>query len=350
MGGAMSKIFGGGLIPAVLILLIGFYGLALSGAKPAKISLPDGYVDRYYKNMRYGLFVPPSYTPQKKYPLVVYLHGSTDTTSWDLQWYHDPILTNDPCIVLTPKSLKRKNGWGNSWQSRHSPDMKKTMAVIALIRQEFNIDSDRIYINGTSMGGFGTLSALTKEPDLFAAGFVICGGGDANKIDALVNVPLWLFHGSEDPVVPVDLSRNIYQAVRAAGGQLIRYTEYPGVGHSAWEPAGKEPTRDAWLLAQRKGATHGIPDPVSNVLAVKINDHRLQLTWDLPSNKTNSDNQIWYCQVYRNGQVIAMVDNIALSYTDTTVSVGATYQYSISAVNYFFKESAKSTPLQITIP
>jgi len=350
MEGTLSKIFGCWLIPAGLILLNGLSNSALLGEKPAKISLPDGYVNRYYKNMRYGLFVPPSYNQEKKYPLVIYLHGSTDTTSWDLQWYHDPIQTNDPCFVLTPKSRVAHSGWGTSWQKKHSKDMQKTMEVIALIRKEFNIDPDRIYINGTSMGGFGTFSALTKEPGLFAAGFAICGGGDANNIDALVDVPLWLFHGSEDPVVPVDLSRNIFQAVRAAGGQTIRYTEYPGIGHAAWEPAGKEPTRDAWLLAQRKGAKPGDPDTVVNVQAEILSNNQLKLTWDLPPDKTKSNNQIWYCRIYRDAQPIATVDNIVTSFIDSTMTAGMIGHYSISAVNYFFKESAKSEPVTIKIP
>src|SRR3990172_10022571 len=67
--------------------------------------LSGGYEQRYYEGMRYGLFVPPSYQPDKSYPLLVGLHGSTDTVSWDLSWYHDPVQANDPCFVLTPKSL-----------------------------------------------------------------------------------------------------------------------------------------------------------------------------------------------------------------------------------------------------
>jgi hypothetical protein len=168
------------------------------------------------------------------------------------------------------------------------------------------------------------------------------------KIDALVDVPLWLFHGSEDR-----WCRSIFPAIftMRPGGWRADDSLYRVSGRRTCRlGTGRKRTDPRCLVTgptQRCHTWH--TRSVSNVLAVKINDHRLQLTWDLPSNKTHSDNQIWYCQVYRNGQVIAMVDNIAMSYTDTTVSAGATYQYSISAVNYFFKESAKSTPLQITI-
>ena len=79
-----------------------------------EIALPVGYENKFYQGMRYGLFIPPSYDSTRSYPLITYLHGSTDTTSWDLGWYHDPIQSTDPCIVLTPKSLVASGGWGDS--------------------------------------------------------------------------------------------------------------------------------------------------------------------------------------------------------------------------------------------
>src|SRR5574341_2484897 len=68
-------------------------------------ALPDGYEERYHEGMRYGLFIPPSYDSASSYPLIISLHGSADTVSWDLSWYHEPIQSTDPCFVLTPKSL-----------------------------------------------------------------------------------------------------------------------------------------------------------------------------------------------------------------------------------------------------
>ncbi|NUO81884.1 hypothetical protein HUU05_17570 [candidate division KSB1 bacterium] len=62
--------------------------------------LPKGYAERYYEGMRYGLFVPPSYDPNQSYPLIISLHGSTDTVSWDLSWYHDPIQTTAIAIEI----------------------------------------------------------------------------------------------------------------------------------------------------------------------------------------------------------------------------------------------------------
>ncbi|HEX9975580.1 MAG TPA: prolyl oligopeptidase family serine peptidase, partial [bacterium] len=133
--------------------------------------LPTGYENRYYEGMRYGLFVPPSYDSTISYPLIIGLHGSTDTVSWDLGWYHDPIQSTDPCFVLTPKSLVANNGWGNSWMTGYSEHMKKTLEITDSLIVTFNIDTNRLYIYGTSMGGFGVFSVLTNEPGKFAGAF-----------------------------------------------------------------------------------------------------------------------------------------------------------------------------------
>ncbi|MFA5729368.1 MAG: prolyl oligopeptidase family serine peptidase [Candidatus Neomarinimicrobiota bacterium] len=333
------------LITAITLIIIWLATTAKSVQNTGKANLPDGYTEHYHNDLRYGLFIPPFYDSNRSYPLVIYLHGSTDTTSWDLGWYHDPLLSQDPCIVLTPKSLVKKGGWGTNWQRKHTPDMLKTLQIIAMIRDKYNIDSDRIYICGVSMGGYGTISALSKEPNLFAAGYSICGGGNARNVKRLANIPLWLFHGSDDEVVSVNNSRNIYKAVKKAGGKQIRYTEYRGVGHAAWEPAGKEPSLSYWLLAQRKGAQHGIPDTVQN-LQCEIVGNNVKLVWKLPSDEQNPDNRIWYCRIYRDGELIAEVDNIYTTYIDSLNAAGK-HDYSVSVVNYYFKESLKTSPVVV---
>ena len=321
--------------------------------KPAedtqKIKLPDGYEVRYFEDLRYGLFIPPTYDPAESYPLIVCLHGKGDTVSWDLPWYHDPIQAEDPCFVITPKTLATDRGWGHSWNDEHSKDMKKTLQVLALLRQEFNIDPNRLYIHGTSMGGFGTFSALTKEAGMFAAAFSICGGGNPEKAGLLVDTPLWIFHGSADNIVPVRFSRDVYRAIVDAGGKQVRLTEYPGVGHPAWTPAWKEPTLTSWLLVQVKGVKHAAPDPVENVGYEIPDDNQVKLVWTAPSDHSNPDNRIWYYKVFHNSELIAEIDNKQTCYIDTVVYRASTQSYSISTVNYFFRESERTAPLIIRL-
>ena len=322
-------------------------GCSAPEATAPPISGPvGGYHNGYFRGMRYGLFVPPSYVSSRKYPLIIYLHGSTDTTTWDLGWYHDPIQKDDPVFVLTPKSILPGLGWGSNWDTSLSVDMQNTMDLLADIVYRFSIDTTRLYVNGTSMGGFGTFNIISKRPGLFAGAYAICGGGTSMTGALMAQTPLWIFHGSADPVVPVQLSRDIYHAIQLAGGTQVRYTEYPGVGHNAWDYTAHEKTLERWLLAQRKGVTHGSPGTVRDV-HVAVSDARATLTWNAPADTTVTDRAVWFYRVYRDGALITEVEEP--TYADGSLTTG-TYAYTVASVNYFFKESARSGPVQAVIP
>jgi hypothetical protein len=219
-----------------------------------------------------------------------------------------------------------------------------------LLRNEFNLDANRLYIYGVSMGGFGVFSVLAKEPGMFAAAFSICGGGDPATAGIVAQTPLWIFHGSDDRVVPVELSRNMYKAILSADGKHVRYTEYPGVGHAAWTPAWQEPTLEWWLLAQEKGTKHGMPDTVENLRYEIVQNTQVKLLWGPPADMTNPDNQVWYYRIFRDFNLIAEVDNVDTAFIDSNVAPASTHSYNISTVNYFFKESWRTTPIAIRIP
>lgn len=315
-----------------------------------RLDLPEGYEERYYDGMRYGLFVPPRYDGTRAHPLILRLHGSTDTTSWDLSWYHDPVQAEHAPFVLTPKTLVRSNGWGTSWGRGHSPDMQRTLDVMEQLKQEFRIDTTRLYVHGSSMGGFGVFSLLAKEPGRFAGAFSICGGGDPATAEAVMQTPLWIFHGSDDPVVPPSRSRNIYRAILEAGGRYVRYTEYPGVGHEAWEPAWQEPSLEAWLLAQRRGEVHRPPARVTGVRSGPIDRRRVTIRWDESVAATGPDEQVWFYRIFRDQLPVGEVDAGATFFEDAAVEAGRTYVYSVEAVNYFFGVSPRSEFLSVVVP
>jgi predicted peptidase len=123
--------------------------------------------------------------------------------------------------------------------------------LTAALQEEFPIDNKRIYGVGLSMGGFGTWNILKREPDLLAAAAPICGGGDKANVDAFKSTPLWVFHGGADPVVKPQLSRDMVDAIRAAGGSVI-YTEYEGVGHDSWTETFNNRLLWDWMFAQRR--------------------------------------------------------------------------------------------------
>ena len=306
-----------------------------------------GYHNLYYQGMRYGLFVPPSYDPARKYPLILYLHGSTDTTTWDFGWYHDPIQSQDPVFVVSPKSLQASSGWGTNWDTGFSVDLQKAMEVLGDVVYQFSIDTTRLYVTGTSMGGFGTFNVISKRPGVFAAAYAICGGGTPMTAAEMAQTPLWIFHGGADPVVPTQLSRDIYHAIQQAGGTQVRYTEYPGVGHNAWDYTAKEKTLDRWFLAQRKGVAHGSPDTVRSA-QLTVTDGRAALSWVAPADTSSADHAVWFYRVYRDGTLLAEVENP--TYADGPLATGATYAYTVASVNYYFRESARSGPVRAAIP
>jgi hypothetical protein len=315
------------------------------------MSAVRGYKNWYIDNFRCGLFVPPSYDINKKYPLIIYLHGYSDTTTWNLEWYNDPIVSGDPCIVLTPKCPKEEAyGWGNSFNPGISPIMAKTFEMVERVKQSFNLDLNRFYVYGISMGGYGTYGVIQKNPDMFAAAYAECGEPNITIAPIIAKIPFWIFHGSDDPVVPVQPDRNLYKAVLDIGGTQIRYTEYPGVGHNVWDYAGKETTLTSWLLAQSKGSLHQAPDGINTFTVDLSAEKKVYLKWDLPSGAgVTPDNKIWYCKVYRNDIVINEVYNDKNSFIDSTVTETSTYKYKISAVNFYFRESVPSGSVSITI-
>lgn len=210
------------------------------------------YSEDVYQSMSYGFFKPVNVDPKKRYPLIVYLHGSNDLVSRDLNWYQSDIQKEYPAFVITPKCKETNQGWGNTWNSTHTEATLKTLALVDSLVKLYNIDTNRLYLYGISMGGFGVFSILEKEPGKFAAAYAICGGSDTKAASKLLDTPLWIFHGDSDDVVPVRLSRDVYQEMVRLGGKKVKYTEYPGVKHNSWENAGSEKSLPSWLFSHRK--------------------------------------------------------------------------------------------------
>jgi predicted peptidase len=172
----------------------------------------------------------------------------------------DAAMDRFPAVVIAPQCPDGEDSneasWSN-WKTGTPAITKPTRLVLEIaeaVRKELTIDSDRMYIGGLSMGGFGTWNVIQEYPDLFAAAFPICGGGDPKKAERIAKLPLWVFHGAKDETVPPQLSRDMVQAIQAAGGHP-GYSEYPDVGHDSWTNAFEEPRLLPWLFVQRRG--HG---------------------------------------------------------------------------------------------
>ncbi|MDD4496475.1 MAG: prolyl oligopeptidase family serine peptidase, partial [Eubacteriales bacterium] len=118
--------------------------------------------------------------------------------------------------------------------------------------KEYSIDKSRIYVTGLSLGGFGTWDIISRHPELFAAAIPVCGGGDPSYAEVLVDMPIWTFHGSADSIVPVEGTREMVEALKAAGSELIKYTEYENAEHNVWNMAYVEDDLLTWLFGSTK--------------------------------------------------------------------------------------------------
>jgi predicted peptidase len=217
----------------------------------------------------YRLLTPEPAEAGKRYPLVVFLHGAGergDDNRRQLTHGAPAFATPQaraqfPCFVIAPQCPAGRRwcevDWGAEESHRTPPQPSVPLAalleVIELFRQRPDVDQARLYVTGLSMGGFGTWDLITRRPTLFAAAVPVCGGGDVQAAPHLVSMPVWIFHGAKDTVVKTVRSRQMHEAIRQAGGKLVRYSEYPGVGHDAWTRAYQEPELLTWLFAQRRG-------------------------------------------------------------------------------------------------
>jgi predicted peptidase len=227
----------------------------------------DGFQARTYlgpkgANMPYRLFVPDEQARLRPLPLIVYLHGgggvgadnllqiTGGNTAGTHSWTTAEMQGRHAAFVLAPQ-LPVNNRWSAPDSDLPSPYAALVLDLIGDLSKEFQIDADRIYLVGQSLGGQGTWDLVSKRPDLWAAAVPLCSDGNTERIRAARKVAIWAFHGAKDQAVPVSGSRDLVAALRVVGS-AIKYTEYPDVGHDVWTVAFAEPDLADWLFAQRR--------------------------------------------------------------------------------------------------
>ena len=215
----------------------------------------------------YRLLKPLNYEADKKYPLVIFLHGSGERGNDNEAqlknaasiFLEEEIREKYPAFVIAPQCPEndrwslRKEGdiTERYWLSEEpSESMKLLLELIETMKESYNIDEKRLYATGLSMGGQGTYDLLLRNPDTFAAAVVVCSFTDIRKVDALSNTPLWIFHGEDDDTVPVDNARVMVNALETIGAKP-RYTEYPETGHNSWDKAFNEEKLFPWLFKKK---------------------------------------------------------------------------------------------------
>lgn len=195
--------------------------------------------------LKYLLYFPRDYRKDKKFPLMLFLHGSEERGNrLELVKRHGPpkiVETKDlPFIIISPLCPSRRYWMPN-------PLMETLNEVI----QETNADKERIYGTGISMGGYGIWDLAIQFPETFAALAPVCGGGDESKVYRIKDVPTWVFHGAKDDTVPLSESATMVQELMKAGG-MVTFTIYPDADHDSWTETYNNNKLFEWFLMHRK--------------------------------------------------------------------------------------------------
>ena len=230
--------------------------------------------------MPYRILMPENMKKGAKYPLFLVMHGmGLRGTDNERQLDRGAYLliqpenrAKYPCIALYPQAPKTSafvetavDGQASAQSWSHLLDEGSTQTLVLsdygklvmdiindLIKQGV-VDTDRIYVCGSSMGGYATYTFIAAYPDMFAAAGPMAGGLDLRTVDKWAGkVPIWIFHGSDDPGVSVEFSRRVVARLKELGVTNYRYSEYEGMVHNIWNRCFAEPDFMEWFFSKSK--------------------------------------------------------------------------------------------------
>jgi predicted peptidase len=210
--------------------------------------------------LRYLLSLPKAYEEKarSRWPLLLFLHGAGERGA-DLK----KVAVHGP-----PKLIQA--GWEFPFivVSPQCPDHGRweeavLLALLDDLQARHRVDTNRVYLTGLSMGGFGTWALGAKHPERFAAIAPICGGGEVIDLylttparqKALRSLGVWAFHGGKDPVVPLAESERMGAAFKRGGCTDLKLTVYPEAGHDSWTAAYQGQELYDWFLKHKRGDT-----------------------------------------------------------------------------------------------
>ena len=194
------------------------------------------------------LHLPADSILKSKPPVLIFLHGrSLSGTNLDLVKKYGVIHEIEkgrkvPAIVVAPQVIA-----GKSWEP------EKIMSVLKFVQRTFDTDTNRVYVAGMSLGGYGTLRFAGAYPGVVTAAVALCGGGNPNDGCDLATVPLWIQHGNSDRAVPISESEKIVKAIKNCnGGENLKYTVHKGADHGALERIFRKDEMYEWLFQYTK--------------------------------------------------------------------------------------------------
>lgn len=251
-------------------------GMEVNDMRHTNLAQQGAFVERTVRvagvDRRYRVYVPAAQHRGGPLPVLLFLHGTgergSDGEKPSLVGLGPAIRAQGedfPALAVFPQAPE-----GMDWKGEAA---EIAFAALDAASAEFGGDPQRTYLTGLSMGGYGTWELALMQPDRFAALVPVCGGLTAPRSERdlyvtplrdeadparalaqrLKHLPVWIFHGGRDDVVPPRESRAVYSALQAAGAADVHYTEFPDANHNSWDPAySGKPELWSWLFAQRR--------------------------------------------------------------------------------------------------
>jgi len=241
-------------VRSLLLIVVSFW---LSFNRVKAQSFEEYQSDIYISQsdtLQYRILYPNKFNKDKKYPLILFLHGSGERGNDNQkQLVHGGDLFLNPknrkkfpAIVIFPQCPenqkwshyeKIKNDTGDvifKFQKDEIPTIPAHLAnnLVDEFIKSGNVNTSKIYVMGLSMGGIGTLDFLYRWPDKYSGAVVICGGGDDQLADKYSNIPVWFFHGAKDDVVPPKYSEQVFKVLKP-GNSNTKYTLFPNDNHNS---------------------------------------------------------------------------------------------------------------------
>lgn len=218
---------------------------------------PTGFLSRIYKDdvgeHKYVVFVPAGYSPDRKWPVILFLHGAGERGNdgrLHLTVGLAPLVKsrerNFPFIVVFPQAEDVRGRILTGW-SPDTADGKRALAILGQVENDFAVDRQREILTGWSMGGYGAWNMAATFPDRWSAVVPVSAGGESAWAEKLKNANVWSLHGAKDKIVAPSESKNMTAALRKAGGRPIE-TEFPTLGHDVWKLAFDQDALYAWML------------------------------------------------------------------------------------------------------
>ena len=267
------------ILPFLFSVLLMLLVLILPAAAFPETARKDVYRNTDYNDysIAYTLFLPENYDASETYPMLLFLHGAGERgADNELQLRNAVRNLYDTrpellggSFVLCPQCPENEQWVDWPWTDGNYsvdavPESKSLSTAVKLMKSiadSYSADPHRIYIFGLSMGGYGTWDALVRHESVFAAGAALCGGGDASKAELLKEIPIWAVHGTADGAVRYAGTEGMVSAIKAAGGERIRFTSLDGYGHNVWDYASTNGELIDWLYAQDLRLRYPDPEP-----------------------------------------------------------------------------------------